>query len=52
MSPLFWHFKLIYDGIKVPAGDNYTATEGSNGELGFYVVGDGNRVELRHYGAS
>jgi len=31
-------FKLIMEGIKVPAGETYSAVEGANGELGFYVV--------------
>lgn len=35
------HFKLIVDGIPVPAGEAYGYTEGGNGELGFYVVSDG-----------
>jgi NADH-quinone oxidoreductase subunit D len=35
------HFKLIMDGIKVPAGEVYGYTEGGNGELGFYIVSDG-----------
>jgi len=35
------HFKLIVDGIKVPAGEVYSYTEGGNGELGFYIVSDG-----------
>jgi NADH-quinone oxidoreductase subunit D len=35
------HFKLIMDGIRVPAGEAYSYTEGGNGELGFYVVSDG-----------
>ena len=29
MESLIWHFKLIYDGVKVPAGSSYSATEGS-----------------------
>ncbi len=47
------HFKLImdYHGIRPPAGDTYFAVEGANGELGFYVVSDGNdrpyRVRVR-----
>ena len=45
------HFKLIMEGIKVPAGEVYQAVEGSNGELGFYVVSDGSgrpyRVRVR-----
>jgi NADH-quinone oxidoreductase subunit D len=35
------HFKLIVDGIQVPAGEAYSFIEGGNGELGFYVVSDG-----------
>jgi len=35
------HFKIIMEGIKVPAGEVYSATEAANGELGFYIVSDG-----------
>jgi NADH-quinone oxidoreductase subunit D len=35
------HFKLIMDGVHVPAGEVYSFTEGGNGELGFYIVSDG-----------
>ncbi|WP_041453534.1 NADH-quinone oxidoreductase subunit D [Anaeromyxobacter dehalogenans] len=35
------HFKLVMEGIKVPAGEVYSYTEAANGELGFYVVSDG-----------
>jgi NADH-quinone oxidoreductase subunit D len=47
------HFKLIMDshGLRPPQGDTYFAVEGANGELGFYVVSDGNdrpyRVRVR-----
>ncbi|WP_345990805.1 NADH-quinone oxidoreductase subunit D [Sulfurimonas sp. HSL1-2] len=34
-------FKLIYEGVKVPAGEYYGAYEAANGELGFYIVSDG-----------
>ncbi len=34
-------FKLIYEGIKVPKGEHYSAIEAANGELGFYIVSDG-----------
>ncbi|GAO04333.1 NADH-quinone oxidoreductase subunit D [Anaeromyxobacter sp. PSR-1] len=35
------HFKLVMEGIKIPAGEVYSYTEAANGELGFYVVSDG-----------
>ncbi len=38
---LMAHFKLVMEGIKVPAGEVYSYTEAANGELGFYVVSDG-----------
>lgn len=38
---LMHHFKIIMEGIKVPAGETYSAVEGGNGELGFYIVSDG-----------
>ncbi|MCI0534689.1 MAG: NADH-quinone oxidoreductase subunit D [Verrucomicrobiales bacterium] len=50
---LMHHFKLIMlgHGIRPPAGEYYSAVEGANGELGFYVVSDGSdrpyRVRVR-----
>jgi len=45
------HFKLVIEGQKVPRGEVYVATEGGNGELGFYLVSDGSgrpyRVRVR-----
>ena len=45
------HFKIIMEGIKLPAGEAYGYTEGANGEMGFYLVSDGSgtpyRVRLR-----
>ena len=35
------HFKLIMEGIHVPAGELYHSTEAANGELGWYLVSDG-----------
>lgn len=35
------HFMLIIKGLRPPVGDIYDATEGANGELGFYLVSDG-----------
>jgi len=34
-------FKLVIDGVQVPAGEHYGAYEAANGELGFYIVSDG-----------
>jgi NADH-quinone oxidoreductase subunit C/D len=34
-------FKLVYEGIQVPAGEGYGFGEGANGELGFFCVSDG-----------
>jgi NADH-quinone oxidoreductase subunit C/D len=34
-------FKLVFEGIQVPAGRAYGFGEGGNGELGFYCVSDG-----------
>ena len=47
MEELIYHFKLIMHGIKVPAGEYYMATEGGNGELGFYVVSEGDKSPWR-----
>jgi len=51
MEALIWHFKLIYEGIKVPAGDAYSFVEGANGELGYYIVSSGGgkpyRIKVR-----
>ena len=41
------HFKIIMEGIKVPAGECYSFTEGGNGELGFYIVSDGTGTPYR-----
>jgi NADH-quinone oxidoreductase subunit C/D len=34
------HFMLIIKGLRPPMGEIYDATEGANGELGFYLVSD------------
>jgi NADH dehydrogenase I D subunit len=41
------HFKLIFEGVKAPAGEVYDATEAANGELGFYIVSDGSGYPYR-----
>jgi NADH-quinone oxidoreductase subunit C/D len=47
IESLMNHFKLVYDGILPPPGEVYGYTEGANGELGFYIVSDGNKHPWR-----
>lgn len=51
MEGLIFHFKNVFEGIQVPAGEIYSYTEGANGELGFSIVSDGSgrpyRVKVR-----
>jgi len=46
MEALIHHFKLFTEGFKVPAGETYVAVESPRGELGCYLVSDG---EARPY---
>jgi NADH:ubiquinone oxidoreductase subunit D len=48
MESMIYHFKLIMDGIQVPAGEAYGMVEGANGELGFYIVSDGSGKPYRN----
>ena len=43
------HFELMMAnrGFEVPCEESYAATETANGELGFYVAGDGSNVAYR-----
>jgi NADH-quinone oxidoreductase subunit D len=51
MEALIHHFKMVTEGVEVPAGEVYQAVEGPRGELGYYVVSDGGhrpyRVRIR-----
>jgi NADH-quinone oxidoreductase subunit D len=51
MEALIHHFKMVTEGIEVPAGEVYQAVESPRGELGFYVVSAGEhrpyRVKIR-----
>jgi len=51
MEALIHHFKMVTEGVEVPAGEVYQAVESPRGELGFYVVSDGGhrpyRVKIR-----
>ena len=41
IESLINHFKIVMEGPRVPAGEVYSAHEGPNGELGFYLVSTG-----------
>ena len=41
MEALIHHFKLFTEGFKVPEGETYVAIESPRGELGCYLVSDG-----------
>lgn len=41
MEELIAQFKLVTEGPLPPVGEVYQAVEGGNGELGFYLVSDG-----------
>ena len=51
MEALIHHFKMVTQGVSVPAGEVYSCVEAPRGELGAYVVSDGGhrpyRVHLR-----
>ena len=51
MEALIHHFKMVTQGVEVPAGEVYQAVESPRGELGFYVVSNGDhrpyRVKIR-----
>ena len=38
---LIAHFKIVMEGVQVPAGEVYAYTEAANGELGWYAVSRG-----------
>jgi NADH-quinone oxidoreductase subunit D len=46
---LIHHFEIVMPnrGFKVPEEEVYDATEAPNGELGFYIVGDGSQTAYR-----
>jgi len=51
MEALIYHFKIVTEGFRVPAGEVYQVIESPRGELGYYVVSDGTtqpyRVHMR-----
>jgi NADH-quinone oxidoreductase subunit D len=50
MEGLIHHFKIVTEGIRVPAGQCYVAVESPRGELGVHMVSDGGTRPYRvHY---
>lgn len=47
MEALIYHFKIVTDGMRVPAGDAYVPVESPRGEIGFFAVSDGTSKPLR-----
>jgi NADH-quinone oxidoreductase subunit D len=47
MEELIYHFKIIMHGVNVPPGEHYFSTEAANGELGFYIVSEGEKSPWR-----
>ena len=47
MEALIFHFKIITEGFRVPAGSYYQAIESPKGELGYYIVSDGGAKPYR-----
>jgi NADH-quinone oxidoreductase subunit D len=51
MEALIYHFKIVTEGFRVPAGEAYQAIESPRGEIAYYIVSDGTakpyRVHMR-----
>src|SRR6202453_199566 len=51
MEALIYHFKIVTEGFRVPAGEVYQCVESPRGEIGYYIVSDGTskpyRVHMR-----
>jgi NADH-quinone oxidoreductase subunit D len=47
MEALIYHFKIVTEGFRVPAGEVYQAVESPRGEIGYYVVSDGTAKPYR-----
>jgi NADH-quinone oxidoreductase subunit D len=49
MEALIYHFKIVTEGFRVPAGEVYQAVESPRGEIGYYVVSNGTSKPYRVY---
>src|SRR4051794_17395808 len=47
MESLIYHFKIVTEGFRVPAGEVYQTIESPRGEVGCYVVSDGTQKPYR-----
>jgi NADH-quinone oxidoreductase subunit D len=49
MEALIYHFKIVTEGFRVPAGEVYQPIESPRGEIGYYVVSNGTSRPYRVY---
>ncbi|HEX6897854.1 MAG TPA: NADH dehydrogenase (quinone) subunit D [Bryobacteraceae bacterium] len=47
MEALIYHFKIVTEGFRVPAGEVYQTVESPRGEIGYYVVSNGTSKPYR-----
>jgi NADH-quinone oxidoreductase subunit D len=47
MEALIYHFKIVTEGFRIPAGEVYQVIESPRGELGYYMVSDGTSKPYR-----
>jgi len=47
MEALIYHFKIVTEGFKIPAGEAYQAIESPRGQMGYYIVSDGTSKPYR-----
>ena len=47
MEALIHHFKIVSESFRVPPGDVYQPIEGPRGELGYYIVSNGDNRPWR-----
>ncbi len=47
MEALIYHFKIVTEGFRVPAGEVYQVIESPRGEIGYYIVSDGTAKPYR-----